>query len=250
MWPFDASKGASVARTHPYYPLGVEIAGYVANHFSVTAILAIFTTACAAVFGLTHLAIPRVRRRAGLPSLPTGERLTVLWFVLCGCIHLVLEGYYAANFRDLAAHSTVLGQLWKEYALSDSRYLTNDSFVVCMETVTAVFWGPLSFIVAYMIATEHPLRHPLQIVVSLGQLYGDVLYYGTSTFDHAMFGKAYSRPEPYYFYGYYVFLNAFWIVIPACLIVSSVKATGRAAKVLKKLERQQAIGCNVTRPGR
>jgi cholestenol delta-isomerase len=68
-----------------------------------------------------------------------------------------------------------------------------------------------------MITTEHPLRHPLQIIVSLGQLYGDVLYYGTSTFDHVMFGKVYSRPEPYYFYGYYVLMNAFWIVIPACM---------------------------------
>ncbi len=28
---------------------------------------------------------------------------------------------------------------------SDRRYLTRDSFVVCMETITAFFWGPLSF---------------------------------------------------------------------------------------------------------
>lgn len=34
------------------------------------------------------------------------------------------------------------GQLWKEYALSDSRYLTQDAFVLCMETVTAA--SPLS----------------------------------------------------------------------------------------------------------
>ena len=32
----------------------------------------------------------------------------------------------------------LFGQLWKEYALSDSRYLTSDPFVLCMETVTAV----------------------------------------------------------------------------------------------------------------
>ncbi|CAL3965508.1 unnamed protein product, partial [Diplocarpon coronariae] len=31
----------------------------------------------------------------------------------------------------------LFGQLWKEYALSDSRYLTSDPFVLCMETVTA-----------------------------------------------------------------------------------------------------------------
>ena len=27
---------------------------------------------------------------------------------------------------------------------------------------------------------------------------------------------SYSRPEAYYFYGYYVFMNVWWIVIPAC----------------------------------
>lgn len=32
----------------------------------------------------------------------------------------------------------LLGQLWKEYALSDSRYMTIEPFVLCMETITAV----------------------------------------------------------------------------------------------------------------
>lgn len=33
----------------------------------------------------------------------------------------------------------LFGQLWKEYSLSDSRYLTQDNaFVLCMETITAV----------------------------------------------------------------------------------------------------------------
>lgn len=32
----------------------------------------------------------------------------------------------------------LFGQMWKEYSWSDSRYLTSDAFVLCMETVTAV----------------------------------------------------------------------------------------------------------------
>ena len=36
---------------------------------------------------------------------------------------------------------TLFGQLWKEYALSDSRYLTQNAFVLCMESITAV--GPI-----------------------------------------------------------------------------------------------------------
>lgn len=65
-----------------------------------------------------------------------------------------------------------------------------------------------------MITTDHPLRHPLQIIVSSGQVYGDILYYATSMFDHYLLGVTYSRPEAYYFWGYYFLMNFFWIVIP------------------------------------
>lgn len=108
----------------------------------------------------------------------------------------------------------LFGQLWKEYSLSDSRYQTQNAFVLCMETITAAFWGPLSFVAAYMIMKSHPLRYSVQAIVSLGQLYGDVLYYATSMFDLYILDLSYCRPEAAYFYGYFVFMNAFWIVIP------------------------------------
>jgi cholestenol delta-isomerase len=38
----------------------------------------------------------------------------------------------------MARLQTVFGQLWKEYALSDSRYMTQDMFVFCVEAMTAV----------------------------------------------------------------------------------------------------------------
>lgn len=80
-----------------------------------------------------------------------------------------------------------------------------------------------------MITTEHPLRHPLQAIVSLGQLYGDVLYYATSMFDHYYFKKSYWRPEAYYYWCYYVFLNLFWIVIPLSEFLRILRYTGRNA---------------------
>lgn len=107
-----------------------------------------------------------------------------------------------------------------------------------METVTAVFWGPLSFACAWCIVADHPLRHPLQSIVSLGQLYGDVLYYATCTFQHALTGTEYSRPELAYFLGYYVLLNAFWIIIPLGLLLQSTRETATAFAVVKKHEAQ------------
>lgn len=88
-------------------------------------------------------------------------------------------------------------------------------------TIVQALWGPLSFTVAMMIATEHRLRHPFQIIVSGGQLYGDVLYYATSMVDHYLANVSYCRPEPYYFWVYYFLMNIFWIIIPLgkCLLL-------------------------------
>ena len=107
-----------------------------------------------------------------------------------------------------------------------------------METVTAVFWGPLSFMCTYFIATDHPLRHPLQIIISLGQLYGDILYYATCTFDSWVKFTTYCRPEAIYFFAYYFLCNAFWIVIPSYWIYRSVKEIGNAFAKLKTLEKK------------
>jgi len=129
----------------------------------------------------------------------------------------------------------LFGQLWKEYAFSDSRYLTSDPFVLCMETVTAFTWGPLCFVVAFFITNAHPLRHPLQIIVCVGQIYGLILYYATSMFDHYYAQITYSRPEFLYFWGYYFFMNFIWMVFPGILLVSSVRTIARTFQALDKI---------------
>lgn len=79
-----------------------------------------------------------------------------------------------------------------------------------------LLWGPLCFVVAYLTATRHSLRHPMQIVVCMSHLYGDTLYYATSLFDHYVHDRPYSRPEGYYFWVYYFLMNFIWIVVPFC----------------------------------
>lgn len=108
----------------------------------------------------------------------------------------------------------VIGQLWKEYSLSDSRHLSQDTLVICIESMTVLIWGPLSFLVAYLVISKSSLRHPLQALVSTGHLYGDSLYYSTSLYDYYYRGVAYCRPEGYYFWVYYFLMNSFWILVP------------------------------------
>jgi len=97
-------------------------------------------------------------------------------------------------------------------------------------------WGPLCFLIAIFITTSHPLRYPLQLIVSTGQLYGVILYYATSMFEHYYKGVVYSRPEFLYFWVYYFMMNFFWAVIPSALVFSSVKQIAAAFKTVQKLE--------------
>lgn len=145
-------------------------------------------------------------------------------------------GYFAFNFYHMGSRLSLFGQLWKEYALSDSRYLLQDPFTTSMEFITAVVWGPMSFACAYFILTDNPYRYVFQSIISLGQLYGDVLYYMTASFTHVVLGTTHWRPEMYYFVGYFIFLNAFWIVIPLILLTKAGIATARA---FSELSRQQ-----------
>ncbi|KAK8233737.1 3-beta-hydroxysteroid-Delta(8),Delta(7)-isomerase [Phyllosticta capitalensis] len=232
----------ATSRPHPYYPLGVEILGYAANDRSIPELLSVFAVGCVGIFGLAALAAKRIR-----PEISKTELVTIFWFVLSGCLHVFFEGFFVLNFQTIGGSNHIFGQLWKEYSLSDSRYLTQNTLVLCMESITAVIWGPLSLATAYFIATEHPLRHPFQVIISLGHLYGDVLYYATSLVEHALVGVSYSRPEPYYFWFYFVLMNAFWIVIPGVLIYNSVKACARAFKALAMIERSLKAVSEVTK---
>lgn len=49
-----------------------------------------------------------------------------------------MTGYYLLHRTNISSMNTLFAQLWKEYALSDSRYLTSDVFTVCVETITVV----------------------------------------------------------------------------------------------------------------
>lgn len=47
-------------------------------------------------------------------------------------------GYFVLNHAAIPASQSLFAQLWKEYSLSDSRYLTSDPFMLCIETLTVV----------------------------------------------------------------------------------------------------------------
>ncbi|RMZ89485.1 hypothetical protein DV736_g3287, partial [Chaetothyriales sp. CBS 134916] len=209
----------------PYYPLAIALPGYVKNDKSVSELLVKFGGVCAFVLGSTWIALNRWKR-----NLKPADRAVVLWFVLSGCLHTLFEGYYVIHHLSMAGQMDLVGQLWKEYALSDSRYLTMDTFVLSIETITALVWGPLSFCTATAVATSHPMRHSLQTIVSMAHIYGCALYFATATVDLVLKGTSHSRPEFVYFWVYYFGMNFVFIAIPSRERVRPMPATPRASR--------------------
>jgi cholestenol delta-isomerase len=150
--------------------------------------------------------------------LSLANRLIATWLAVTGAIHLVIEGYVVIT-PDYYQHPSdnYLSEAWKEYTKADSRYASRDPFVISMEAVTAFVVGPLCFVATYGILKRRAWCWALSLVVSVCQVYGDLLYYGTCLLE----GFVHSRPEPLYFWGYFVLLNALWLVIPACVGVKS-----------------------------
>ncbi|KIN08262.1 hypothetical protein OIDMADRAFT_152464 [Oidiodendron maius Zn] len=210
---------------HPYYPIGVALSGgaFIPNEWSVLSLVHTFAAGLTALLLVTFLVAKRAR-----PYLSGEDQALVLWFILTGSIHVFFEGYFVLHHHRMAGVQSFFGQLWKEYALSDSRYMTSDPLVLCMETCTVITWGPLSLLTALLIVRDSSYRHPIQALVSTGHVYGDTLYFATTVFDEFYSGKVYYRPEPFYFWIYFVLMNAVWLVIPGYCLYSSIKATATA----------------------
>ncbi|XP_064593185.1 3-beta-hydroxysteroid-Delta(8),Delta(7)-isomerase [Zonotrichia leucophrys gambelii] len=215
---------------HPYWPRALALPGYVAGARPGWQCAGAVAAAAAVLFALgwalggtgggTKGGAKGVAKRS------PARRLVLGWFLVCAGIHGVLEGYFSLRHRELPADTGLLADVWKEYAKADSRYMTSDDFTVAMETVTAWAWGPLSFLTFLALLRQHPARYILQLVVSLGQLYGDILYFATE----ARAGWAHSDPHPFYFWGYFVGLNGLWVLVPALLMLDASRELARAQR--------------------
>ncbi|KAJ2063571.1 hypothetical protein GGI17_001646 [Coemansia sp. S146] len=216
---------ADIIVQHPYYPQDVPIPHYVVSKLDMGQAFLTLGSAIAAIMVVSGLLIGRARN-----TLSCKDRFIVVWMLVCAGIHIVLEGYFSFNHGTLAGKQTIMADLWREYAHSDSRYLTSDPFTVIMEGITAVFDGSFALVAAYGILADSPIRHPAQLITSLAQLYGDVLYMATNYME----GFRYTNPHPMYFYGYFVLMNLPWIVIPTYLIIDSCKSIYRGMLIAQR----------------
>lgn len=140
---------------HPYHPVDINLSGrFVENSFSAMSLVGAFVTTWTLVLGATLFAVRKFYPRLGLK-----DQGLVLWFIfskyckaieivccksltlsfsIAGSIHIFFEGYFVYNHARMASMTDFFGQLWKEYALSDSRYMSSNSFLLTIETSTVV----------------------------------------------------------------------------------------------------------------
>ncbi|KAG5521604.1 hypothetical protein RHGRI_033984 [Rhododendron griersonianum] len=153
--------------------------------------------------------------RGRLPKLQKIDRLLMCWWLFTGLTHMVLEGYFVFSpefYKEKTPN--YLAEVWKEYSKGDSRYAARESGVVAIEGITAVLEGPASLLAVYAIATKQPYSYILQVVISLGQLYGTAVYFITSLLDGDNFAASMD-----YYYAYYIFANGWWVVIPTLIVI-------------------------------
>ncbi|KAJ2743663.1 hypothetical protein GGI20_003583 [Coemansia sp. BCRC 34301] len=206
----------SVARHHPYFPQSLELSGYTPPTQSPLALVSVMGGALGTVLACTYFAFSS-RRICG-NVLGRSDRLAAMWFVLCAALHCIYELYYLVHFRTLAATGDILASTWKEYAKSDSRYLAQAPLVFALEAITVAVTGPLCLVAAYGIWVQSPgARHIAQLCASVLHLYSVALYFGTEL----VAAESSCRPEALYYYGYFIAMNAPWVVVPLMLAVQS-----------------------------
>jgi cholestenol Delta-isomerase len=210
---------------HPFYPPSIPLKGYHEMTIPATYIFMFFGAAVASLIGFVWTLSGGPGRRVS-----TQERVLACWLMVTAAIHLVIEGYVVVT-PDYYQHpaDNYLSEAWKEYTKADSRYATRDSFIISMEAVTAFAVGPMCFAAVYGILQSKVWRFPLMIILSVCQIYGDVLYYGTCYLE----GFVHSRPEVLYFWVYFVLLNALWILIPLMVLIFSLQKIMQALQKAK-----------------
>ncbi|KCV73122.1 hypothetical protein H696_00666 [Fonticula alba] len=197
--------------SHPYFPRDLVMPHYIPNTMTVGDVFVVL----AVVFGssLAFIIVCAFLAR----KVSTTSKLMAVWMFFTANVHLIIEGYFAVFHRNMAADMSTMGQLWKEYSISDSRYVISDPFIVSMEMITAFFDGPVALMAAYGLLRRRYWADLAVVVVSICQLYGVICYFGMEILENF----PHSDPTPYYFWFYFFFFNIVWVIIPTiCAFVS------------------------------
>lgn len=198
-----------MAAEHPYVPRELQLPGFVPIALSQSDILVPYLGSSLVIVALTWLL------SGCFPKISKTDRLLMCWWIFTGLTHIILEGYFAFTPDFYQKKSPVyLAELWKEYSKGDSRYVGRDAAIVSVEGITAALEGPACLLAVYAIASRKSYSYILQFAISLGQLYGCLVYFITAYLEGDNFATS-----PYYYWAYYIGANSSWCVIPTIIAI-------------------------------
>ncbi|KAI9252086.1 Emopamil binding protein-domain-containing protein [Sporodiniella umbellata] len=206
---------------HPYYPKDTQLWNYIPNDKSTLELIVTFGSLVVFINGLFYY-------RWGQHS---GSPFKFSWFVTCAWLHCGFELYYILNVGRLPAQNSLWAQLWKEYGKGDSRYMIVDNELLVMEIMTTVIYGPLCILTAYFVVLKSKQQYVFQLIVSVCHMASCIHYYLAE-----LPNASHCDPSPIYFWGYFVLMNAPWIIVPAMCIIQSYKHIQRAFETKDKIK--------------
>jgi hypothetical protein len=153
-----------------------------------------------------------------LSILSTTDKFVIVWAIIAGLENIFLRGTYVIFCHFIEQQPTSwLVAVWRSYGQYDSRYVNSNAVVVTAEGVMALVVGPCSLLFAWTLLVRAPQRISFGLVVSILQVYTQVLYYGSV--DDSSSVKNVSRDHRSLFWSLFVVTNLIRFVFPILIFV-------------------------------
>eukprot|EP01120_Amphizonella_sp_Union-15-10_P000291 TRINITY_DN10310_c0_g2_i1.p1 TRINITY_DN10310_c0_g2~~TRINITY_DN10310_c0_g2_i1.p1 ORF type:complete len:201 (-),score=7.81 TRINITY_DN10310_c0_g2_i1:36-638(-) len=149
------------------------------------------------------------------------ERWVANWFLFNGSIiHIFLDGLVG-----LVGRVPFLNSMYSEL---DKRYSAKDGTVMVISILELIFMGPQCLLLYYAIQNNKSWRYPLQIVVSVTQGVGCLIFAGSEILNGfknvpADLDFTFSTDSIIYFWILFVFANLLWVIVPLYLTIDAWK---------------------------
>ncbi|CAD6232335.1 unnamed protein product [Miscanthus lutarioriparius] len=217
---------------HPYSPAELVLPGFVPQRLSQGQILTpAMPSSPSSAPGSSPIPIDDCMRfagRCGGGRLSRSDRLLMGWWVFIALTYIVFESPFLFTPDFLSKENpNYFDDFFKEYSKGDSRFAARNTAVLALEVVTIGLEGPASLLAAYAIASRKSYSHTLQFAVSLGQLYGRLLYFITAYLD------GFFWVSPFYFWAYFIGSNSSWVIIATLIATRSWKKISAAFQAEK-----------------
>ena len=100
--------------------------------------------------------------------------------IICGFLYLFFDGSYMIFSDYVSKRDGWITALWRALAEIDSRYTSNDPFVISSVYMGALILGPANLMYAWSLLTRKRFTHVLGLLTSCSVLVSQIFYFATA----------------------------------------------------------------------